>query len=49
MFRLGVMNKKIKADKPWHSSQFIADENALVYGTALLASSAIDFLTNGRK
>jgi len=47
MFRLGVMNKKIKADKPWHSSEFIADENALTYGTALLAAAAIDFLKNG--
>lgn len=49
MFRLGVMNKKIKADKPWHSSQFIADEKALIYGTALLVSTTFDFLINGRK
>lgn len=47
MFRLGVMNKKIKADKPWHSSEFIADENALIYGTALLTAAVLDFLNNG--
>ncbi len=49
MFRLGVMNKKLKADKPWHSPQFIVDEQAIVYGVALLASAAIDLLTNGWK
>ncbi len=49
MFRLGVMNKKIKADKPWHSSQFITDEKALTFGTALLVSAAYDFLLNGLK
>jgi amidohydrolase len=44
MFRLGVMNKRIKADKPWHSPQFIADEAALPFGTALLAAAARDVL-----
>ena len=44
MFRLGIMNKKIKADKGWHSPLFIADEQAIFYGTALLASTAIDYL-----
>ncbi len=47
MFRLGVMNKKIKADKPWHSPQFIADEEAIVHGTALLGMAAIDVLNGG--
>ena len=28
---------------------FIADEKALLYGTSLLASTAIDFLANGTK
>jgi len=40
MFRLGIKNRKIKADKPWHSPEFIADEAALPYGTALLAAAA---------
>lgn len=44
MFRLGVMNKKIKADKPWHSPQFVTDEAALPFGTALLAAAVRDVL-----
>ncbi|HKK21929.1 MAG TPA: amidohydrolase [candidate division Zixibacteria bacterium] len=44
MFRLGIMNKKIKADKPWHSPEFIADEEALYYGTSVIVASVIDFL-----
>ncbi len=43
MFRLGVMNKKIKADKPWHSPYFIADEKALLVGVSLVAATVIDF------
>jgi len=39
------MNKKIKADKPWHSPRFIVDENALQYGTTLLCSSVLEFLS----
>lgn len=46
MFRLGVMNKKIKADKSWHSPQFICDEAALAYGTSLLVSSVLDYMEN---
>ena len=45
MFRLGVMNKKIKADKPWHSPEFIVDEEALYYGTSVITASIIDALT----
>lgn len=48
MFRLGVMNKKIKADKPWHSSFFIADERAMVYGTALLVGSTVKYLETNK-
>lgn len=44
MFRLGTMNKAIKADKPWHSPEFRVDESAMPIGTALLAASAIDAL-----
>ncbi len=44
MFRLGIRNKKLGADKPWHSPEFIADEEALVYGTSLIVSSVMDFL-----
>ena len=49
MFRLGIKNKKIKADKPWHSPQFIADEAALHYGTALLTASVLDCLSEKSK
>jgi amidohydrolase len=45
MFRLGVRNRKIGADKPWHAADFIADEAALLPGTALLTAAAIDVLT----
>jgi len=49
MFRLGSRNKKIKADKPWHSPEFIADERALEYGTSLLVACTLDFLENASK
>ncbi len=49
MFRLGVMNKKIKADKPWHSPEFIADEAAMPVGSALLAAAVIDALHAGSR
>lgn len=48
MFRLGVMNKKIKADKPWHSPFFIADEEAIFYGTTTIVSSVMDFLMSSK-
>ncbi|MDH4156412.1 MAG: M20 family metallopeptidase [candidate division Zixibacteria bacterium] len=49
MFFLGIRNRKIKADKAWHSSDFIADERAIEYGTALLASSALDYLAGDQR
>jgi len=48
MFRLGVMNKKIKADKPWHSPEFRVDEEAIYYGTSLMVASALDYLGNSK-
>lgn len=45
MFRLGIRNPKIAADKPWHSDKFRADEESMRYGAALLAASAIDALS----
>jgi len=44
MFRLGVMNKKIGADKPWHSPEFIIDEESIYYGTALLVGATLEYL-----
>ena len=49
MFRLGVMNKKIGADKSWHSPQFIIDEDAVSCGTATIAASVIDYLDSHSK
>ncbi len=47
MFRLGVANKRIKADKPWHSPQFIVDERAMLFGTSLLVAAVLDSLRSG--
>lgn len=44
MFRLGIRNPGIKADKPWHSPEFMVDETAIYYGTSLLAAAAVRFL-----
>ncbi len=43
MFRLGVGNKNIGADKPWHSPYFMVDEQAIFYGTALLTATVFGF------
>lgn len=44
MFRLGIRNKKIKADRPWHSSDFMVDDDAIVYGTALMVAATMNYL-----
>jgi amidohydrolase len=44
MFRLGIRNKKLRSDRPWHSSDFMVDDDAMVYGTALLVAAAMDHL-----
>lgn len=44
MFRLGVRNKQLKADQPWHSSRFMVDEQALIYGTSLLVAATLNYL-----
>lgn len=44
MFRLGILNKTIGADKSWHSPEFMVDERAMPIGTALLVASTIDLL-----
>jgi amidohydrolase len=41
MMRLGVGNKKIGADKPWHHPAFKVDEAAIPFGAAVLAGAAI--------
>jgi amidohydrolase len=49
MLRLGIRNRKIGADQPWHSSKFIADENALWYGAALMAAATIKYTEESSK
>jgi N-acetylcysteine deacetylase len=44
MMRVGVGNKKIGADKPWHHPAFMVDERALTVGTATLATVICDAL-----
>lgn len=41
---LGVGNKEMGIDKPWHNPQFMVDERGLLFGTALLAQLALDYL-----
>jgi amidohydrolase len=41
--RVGVMNKKLKADKPWHSPEFRVDEESIFYGTVMLVAAALEF------
>ncbi len=41
--RLGVQNKKIKADRPWHTSDFKVDEKSIFYGTVLLTAAVLDY------
>jgi amidohydrolase len=41
MFRLGVMNKTMGADKPWHHPQFKLDEKAIPFAAALLAYGVV--------
>ncbi len=48
MFRLGVKNSKIGADKSWHSPQFMVDEDAIYFGTAIMIDAVKRFL-NGKK
>ncbi len=43
MLRLGIRNPAIGAVQPWHSSKFVADENALWYGSALLTGAVLKY------
>ncbi len=45
MFRLGVRNDKIGANKSWHSPEFIADERGIFYGTALLSYAVLKYFS----
>ena len=43
MFRLGVRNAKIDAVHGWHSDKYMVDENAMLYGSAILAGAVLRF------
>ncbi len=43
-FKLGVGNKEIGAIYPIHNPKFMADENAIPIGSAVLSQAAVDFL-----
>jgi amidohydrolase len=47
MFRLGVRNKKIGADKPWHHPVFIIDEKAIPIGYITMATTVANILNSG--
>jgi len=44
MFRLGIKNSRIGADKSWHSPLFMVDEEAIFFGTAALVNAALRYL-----
>lgn len=44
MFRLGIANKAIGADKPWHHPAFLVDERAIKVGYTTMALAAADLL-----
>ncbi len=44
MVRLGVGNKKIGADKPWHHPAFKADEAAIPFGAAVISYAVLSAL-----
>lgn len=46
MFRLGVGNKKIGADKPWHHPAFMVDEDAIPVGVATMTATIVNMLFN---
>jgi amidohydrolase len=41
--RIGTRNRRKGADRPWHSADFMVDEESIFYGTALLVRSVMKF------
>ncbi len=48
MFRLGVGNKAIGADKPWHHVAFKVDEKGIKTGYSTMTATVINLLLNWR-
>ncbi len=43
MFLLGIQNKKIGADKPWHHPEFKIDEKAIPFAASILAAAVWEY------
>lgn len=41
--RLGVQNRRIGANRPWHTPDFMVDERSIYYGTVLLTAAVFRF------
>lgn len=48
MFLLGIRNKKIGADKPWHHPEFKIDESAIPVGASVLAAAAMEYFERNK-
>ena len=44
MFLLGIRNKKVGADKPWHHPQVKIDETAIPFAASILAGAVWEYL-----
>jgi metal-dependent amidase/aminoacylase/carboxypeptidase family protein len=43
MFMLGIRNKKLGADKPWHHPEFKIDEAVIPIGASVLAGAVLEY------
>ena len=48
MFLLGIRNKSIGADKPWHHPEFKIDEKVIPIGASLLAAATIEYFERNK-
>jgi len=48
MFLLGIQNKKIGADKPWHHPEFKIDEKAIPFAASILAASVWEYFNRNK-
>ena len=48
MMMLGIRNKKIGADKPWHHPEFKIDEAAIPMGASVLAASVLEYFDRNK-
>jgi len=48
MFLLGIQNKKIGADKPWHHPEFKIDEKAIPFAASILAAAVWEYFNRNK-